>query len=268
MPGASAGMPAKLQVRRPNAVGPGRARDRGSEREIVGAADPVYAAAFQALPVAALILDAGGVGYPILHANESFCRLTGYHPQELVGRPWTILLRSGGSSGGPESVGAALKAGRGVEVSVEASRKDASRFLGALSIGPVRHPAGDIRWFLLSCAETAAPPRAPEASKEEIAQRTRPLEEALERTRDLLHEVDHRVKNSLQVISSLMLLKARRTADPAVQRALHAMTERLGALATMHRLLSAGGDPSRFDLKSFTQDFVDELSSGLVDERI
>ena len=96
----------------------------------------------------------------------------------------------------------------------------------------------------------------------------RSLEEAIERMQGLLHEVDHRVKNSLQVISSLMLLKARRTTDPATQRALHAMTERMSALAAMHRLLSAGGDPTRFDLKSFVGEFVDDLGSGLADDRI
>ena len=158
--------------------------------------------------------------------------------------------------------------GRGAEIPAEVFRKDGPRFPGTLSIQPVRHPAGELRWFLLTCAEGTAPLQGSEAIEAEIVRRTRPLEEALERTRALLHEVDHRVKNSLQVISSLMLLKARRAADPAVQQALHAMTERMSALATMHRLLSAASDPSRFDLKSFVGEFVEDLGTGLSDDRI
>ena len=59
------------------------------------------------------------------------------------------------------------------------------------------------------------------------------LQAALDQKVALLHEVDHRVKNNLQVISSLILLKARRIGDPAAQGVLHSLAERIAALSTV-----------------------------------
>ena len=42
------------------------------------------------------------------------------------------------------------------------------------------------------------------------------LKQALEQKTALLHEVDHRVKNNLQLIAALLLLQARQAKEPAV----------------------------------------------------
>jgi two-component sensor histidine kinase len=106
-----------------------------------------------------------------------------------------------------------------------------------------------------------------ETSRERVAAleaavevRTRDLREALEQRTALLHELDHRVKNNLQLISSLMLLQARRTDDPAVRAALDGMLERLHAIATVHRRLFQNEDVQRFDLAEFVRDLVADLA--------
>jgi len=100
-----------------------------------------------------------------------------------------------------------------------------------------------------------------------VAEQTADLRAALEQKTALLHEVDHRVKNNLQVISSLMLLKARRTPRGEVRDALQGMAERVGALSTVHRMLYSTGDVTRFDLREFAEDFVSELVAGIDNER-
>ena len=52
------------------------------------------------------------------------------------------------------------------------------------------------------------------------AARIRELETALERKNALLREIDHRVKNNLQLISSLVLLQSRRMDDGDARQAL------------------------------------------------
>jgi two-component sensor histidine kinase len=96
-----------------------------------------------------------------------------------------------------------------------------------------------------------------------VEERTRDLSAALEQRTALLHELDHRVKNNLQLISSLMLMQARRTADPAVRSALDGMLERLHAIATVHRRLFQNADVQRFDLSEFVRDFVADLGGAL-----
>ena len=86
------------------------------------------------------------------------------------------------------------------------------------------------------------------------------LAEALAQKSALLHEVDHRVKNNLQLIASLILLQGRRTTDPAARAALKTVLERVTAVATVHRRLFQN-DPLRFDVADFVRDLTADLAA-------
>ena len=92
---------------------------------------------------------------------------------------------------------------------------------------------------------------------------TNDLRQALDQRIWLLNELDHRVKNNLQLISSLMLLQARRASDPAVREALNSMLERLNAISTVHRRLFQSEDPDRFDVAAFARDLSADLGATL-----
>jgi two-component sensor histidine kinase len=79
-------------------------------------------------------------------------------------------------------------------------------------------------------------------------------------TAALLAEVDHRVKNNLQLIASMILLQCRRTEDGAAQTALRSVLERVNAVATVHRRLFQG-DPHRFDIADFLRDLTGDLAA-------
>lgn len=53
----------------------------------------------------------------------------------------------------------------------------------------------------------------------------------------LAHEVHHRVKNNLQIITSLLNMQARHIANPVAREALGQTRARIGALALIHRIL-------------------------------
>jgi two-component sensor histidine kinase len=86
------------------------------------------------------------------------------------------------------------------------------------------------------------------------------LEEALAQQSALLHEIDHRVKNNLQLIASLILLQSRRTADEGAKAALKTVLERVTAVATVHRRLFQG-DPLAFDVADFVRDLAGDLAA-------
>ena len=88
----------------------------------------------------------------------------------------------------------------------------------------------------------------------------RALEAALAEKSALLHEVDHRVKNNLQLIASLILLQGRRTQDPAARQALKTVLERVNAVATVHRRLFRG-DVQRFDVAEFVRDLAGDVAA-------
>jgi two-component sensor histidine kinase len=84
--------------------------------------------------------------------------------------------------------------------------------------------------------------------------------EALAHGEAVLHEVDHRVKNNLQLIASLILLQSRRSPDEAARVALKSALERVTAVATVHRRLFQG-DPLRFEVADFVRDLAADLAA-------
>jgi two-component sensor histidine kinase len=91
-----------------------------------------------------------------------------------------------------------------------------------------------------------------------VAARTAELRQTVEQKTALLHEVDHRVKNNLQLIASLMLLQTRRVQDASVKKALGSMLDRINAVATVHRRLFQSDDVAMFDIAAFVHDLADD----------
>lgn len=60
----------------------------------------------------------------------------------------------------------------------------------------------------------------------------------------LTHEVHHRVKNSLQIVTSLLNMQVKSLQDPAAKKALGQTRARMAALALIHRLIYELGDES------------------------
>jgi PAS domain S-box-containing protein len=75
----------------------------------------------------------------------------------------------------------------------------------------------------------------------------------------LLREIHHRVKNNLQVVSSLLRLQASAQEDPALQRALQEAQERVQTIALIHQKLKHSPDFSRLDLPGYVRTLVERL---------
>ena len=64
----------------------------------------------------------------------------------------------------------------------------------------------------------------------------------------LLNEVHHRVKNNLQIVSSLLNLQSRQVTDPALIEVFAGTRDRVRAMAAVHEQLCGSGDFARIDL--------------------
>lgn len=227
--------------------------------------DP-FKSAFRTTRMAMVMTDPRQHDNPIILVNDAFSQLTGYGRDEVIGRNCRFLQGPETSAPTVDELRASLAAGEGSEVEILNYRKDGSPFWNALVISPVRDAGGQVVHFFASQSDISEKKRiefellrANDVLEEQVSRRTRDFQIALDQKTALLHEVDHRVKNSLQVISSLVLLNARRAKDEAAQRVLYNLAERVGALSTAHRLLYPVGDVSRFDLGEFMSDLVGEL---------
>lgn len=66
----------------------------------------------------------------------------------------------------------------------------------------------------------------------------------------LLREVHHRVKNNLQIVSSLLNLQSRQLSDPALIEVFSSTRDRVRAMAAVHERLYESGDFAKIDLAS------------------
>jgi two-component sensor histidine kinase len=80
-----------------------------------------------------------------------------------------------------------------------------------------------------------------------------------ERNALLLKELNHRVKNNLQTVSSIMRLQARQIKDPVVKEVLHESQARLDALSLIHQQLYRTDDVENINLEKFIHDLIDKL---------
>ena len=77
------------------------------------------------------------------------------------------------------------------------------------------------------------------------------LAEALETKEALLYEVNHRVKNNLQVITGLLTLQASRSASPEARRDLDDARARIGVVAAIHQSLYTTATHSEVEMRGF-----------------
>ncbi|QDK82304.1 hypothetical protein EXU85_28320 [Spirosoma sp. KCTC 42546] len=76
------------------------------------------------------------------------------------------------------------------------------------------------------------------------------------RNEDLIKEQNHRVKNNLQVVSSLLSLQSKRLVDPTAKKAVEESRLRVQSMAILHQRLYDGERLAEVDLNDFIQELV------------
>lgn len=79
------------------------------------------------------------------------------------------------------------------------------------------------------------------------------LEKSLEEKTVLLREIHHRVKNNLQVITSLLALQSNQSHDSTFKQAMLESQDRVKAMALIHELLYETNDFSRINLSDYLE---------------
>ena len=95
-----------------------------------------------------------------------------------------------------------------------------------------------------------------------IVQRDTSLRDSLAHKDALMREIHHRVKNNLQVITSLLNMQQRALTDPAARAAMSDTRQRITALALIYRALYQSPDLRRVDVRQFLEELVAHLTAG------
>ncbi|WP_162243893.1 HWE histidine kinase domain-containing protein [Aurantimonas sp. Leaf443] len=181
-----------------------------------GSKDP-FASAVRTTRMPMVISDPNLPDNPIVFCNDAFVRLTGYERAEILGRNCRFLQ---GPATRDEDVAVLRKAIAdcvSTEVDILNYRKDGSTFWNAVLISPV-FADGELTYFF--------------ASQLDVTERKR-----AEEHRFLLNrELDHRVKNTLATVQTVVLQTLRDASVPANVAA--AVAGRLQAIARSHDVLT------------------------------
>ena len=210
---------------------------RGAERAM-RATERRFREVVEASPTGLLMAGSDG---RILLANPQAERLFGYGGGELLGRSVEELVPDALRDAHPTHRAAYLVAPMrrlmGRNRDLKGRRRDGTEIPVEIGLSPIGGAAD--RTVLAAVVDLSA---------RQAEQRA--LQDALREKTVLLDEVHHRVKNNLQVITSLLSLQARGAA-PEAQTALAECRNRVHAMALTHQLLHESGDVTRLHVGEY-----------------
>ncbi|MFW6160710.1 MAG: sensor histidine kinase [Acidobacteriota bacterium] len=92
------------------------------------------------------------------------------------------------------------------------------------------------------------------------------LHSAIKEKETLLREIHHRVKNNMQLISSLLRLQSRFIKDEKTQEVLKETVSRIKSIALVHERVYQSGNLSQIDFRPYIHHLTDHLAHLFLDE--
>jgi PAS domain S-box-containing protein len=177
-----------------------------------------FVVAAETTRMAMVFTDAKEPGHSIIFANDAFLALSGYDRKEVLGHSFNFMMAGGAEPKALAQVEAAFEGGTDGGSEIRYRRKDGSMFWVAIFISPVRDERDEVVQHFASFMDLTR-------QKQEQAQSTM-----------MIDELNHRVKNTLSTVQSIVWQALRKDADPKLIR--ESIESRLLALSRSHDLLS------------------------------
>lgn len=201
----------------------------------------VFRLVIEASPTAMMMVDPGG---RIVLVNAQLEELFGYPREELIGRPVEMLIPVRYRADHPRFRTGFFREPRarpmGAGGDLGGLRKDGTEVPIEIGLNPVTTSEG--MFVLSSIVDVTERKRAAEQ-----------LQASLREKETLLKEVHHRVKNNLQVISSLLSLQSRQVTDPQSSIMLQESQSRVHSISLVHEKLYQAGDLARIDFGEYLE---------------
>lgn len=124
------------------------------------------------------------------------------------------------------------------------------------------HYADNTRTIVL-VFEDATERRAIEQDRKELQRQT---EDLLRQKQILLDEMEHRILNSLQIIASVLMLKARTVTSEETRQHLQDAHRRVMSVAAVQRHLHSSGRGELIDVRSYLAKLCDSLAESMIDQ--
>ncbi len=177
-------------------------------------------------------------------------RLYGYTAEEAIGQPRSLTVPPGHHDPVVDLIERLTRGERVEDCEAVRRRKDGTLIDVSIRLSPIRNDAGVLTGISAIGRDITAAKEADRRLKASL------LEKEI-----LLKEVHHRVKNNLQVISSLLNLEAGRLTNPEAVTALRASQTRVRSIAAFHEGVYQAHDLANVDMDRYLADLLRGLRS-------
>jgi two-component sensor histidine kinase len=202
------------------------------------------------------------LGYQAVDVVNKITPADLHDPREVIARA-QALSEELGTTIAPGFEALVFKASRGIEDIYELTkiRKDGSHFPAIVSVTALRDGQGRIIGYLLIGTDNTARKQV-EAEQKELDQRLRDqqsytrslIDSALAEKEVLLREIHHRVKNNMQVISSLLQLQCAHLHDAEDVKIFQECQMRIRSMALVHERLYRSSSLATINFAEYLED--------------
>ncbi len=188
--------------------------------------------------------------------NDRLCEILGWSRQELPVKSWSEMTH-------PEDLPADVAlfeqvlsgVREGYSMDKRFIRKNGEVVYTSMSVRCVRNPDGSPNHFVGMMQDISDRKRSEEV-----------MSGSLREKEALLKEVHHRVKNNLQIVSSLLRLQAAQIDHPMVAAALRDMRNRIRTMALLHENLYRSENLAQVNLAEYLQGVCAQLLRSMVSQ--
>lgn len=207
--------------------------------------------------------------------NSAATKMFGYRADEMLGQNVTMLMPSPHKEQHDAYIQKYLKTGEkkiiGIGREIVAQKKDGTIFPVALAVSEVQLEdkiifTGIIHDITERKQIEAELIKSREHLEEQVSERTKDLllanerlQVVLEEKEMLLKETHHRVKNNLQIISSLFQLQADQSTNRELQSILKECQNRVDSMALIHERLYHSENLANIDFGKYIQELVPDI---------
>lgn len=187
----------------------------------------------------------------ITHVNRAALDLLGYEREALLGRPFDLISRcaSGSSAGSTAAAFLQAKTDGGVAITERVFvRKNGSEFPVAFSGAELQSEDGPVQGFVCVAQDLSEQKRIEARIRGSLAEKEL-----------LLREVHHRVKNNMQVISSLLAMQSSDTSDPGTLEKLEQSQNRIRSMALIHEQLYRSTQLTDINMREYLEVLMDHI---------
>jgi len=200
------------------------------------------------VPMAIIVSDTQGPER-IIYANPEFEKLSGQAPLEVEGAPWSILNGHGNGENASLQLGAAIASGSDCIGTFEIDRAGREPAIVDAYSNVIQNDDGEPVFRLAVLVDVATHEKT---KRDEFEQRIREKD-------TLLQEIQHRVKNNLQMITALIRVEARASFGRTGTAPFDRLSGRIESIGTLYKLLSEHEHGNEIDLGVYLSEIASSV---------